>query len=53
MGNLIKKKNKEIKVLLLYTGGTFGMIKNEGVLSPGTKGILERLHKNGVFYDKG
>ena len=42
----------EVKVLILYTGGTFGMMKTADGYMPKTNWLLRKLQSNHSFYDK-
>lgn len=51
LGNIMIQK-EEIKVLILYTGGTFGMANSDGGYVPRNNWLLKRIHCNRNFYDK-
>lgn len=45
-------EKKEVKVLLVYTGGTFGMANSEKGYTPRKNWLLKRIHANTNFFDK-
>jgi 60kDa lysophospholipase len=47
----IKIQKKEVKVLILYTGGTFGMAHTNDGYQPKPNWLLNKLHSNLNFYD--
>ncbi|XP_062413290.1 60 kDa lysophospholipase-like [Pungitius pungitius] len=42
----------EVKVLVIYTGGTIGMTLNNGVLAPAPNALVEGLRKMSMLHDE-
>lgn len=48
----IKIQKKEVKVLILYTGGTFGMAHTKDGYQPKPNWLLKKIQSNLNFFDK-